>query len=338
MCRYVSREFVLSNLAKAEDMARDMSTGNPADAATITSFEKLRQQLLTLAFIIKEGWPADASDHVEYDDEKEDWVERVSKDKEWTRHVHKALDDPNLLVRGVLDKIWVHEGAGLNVLHDRVYIKTCLDRVLSEDTHVLIEEVHLVAPSTMLDPEVGGALVDTPGLGDPDVVRLGHTERAVNEASGLIVFSDVSLTAGAAKTKETLCDLGVITDLAIDKANNHTLGRPVAFVFNPEAKSMRAKAVPAGEPNSVLGGCGSDPDHDVVALQESYRTYTFLSFCDSTAYVKVMHDVASVSQYSEPNTMQLTVRAVTLRLPRCSCLYITCNVSSCQCFIVYSYT
>lgn len=270
MYRYVSHEFILSNITKAEDMARNMSEGNPADTATVEAFEKLKQQLLTLAFIIKAGWPAHASDSEEYEDRRADWMYEKAQVQDWARHIHEALDDPNLLVRGVLDKIWVHEGAGVNVLHDRVYIKTCLDRVLSEDTHALIEEVHLVAPSTMLDPEVGGALVDTPGLGDPDVVRLGHTERAVNEASGLIVFSDT--IASAHMAMETMCSLGVIAELATDKANNHALSRSVAFVFNPEAASMRAKAVPAGEPLSVLGGCGTDPDHDVCARQGLYCT------------------------------------------------------------------
>jgi hypothetical protein len=269
--RYVSIEFVMSCLAAAEEMTRSIPSGGAAAASgsdKADTLVKMKKQVLTVAFMIGEGLRAGDERVKDYTDRRDDWVADAEQSPDWAKLVRDALAHPHPSVSDVLGKIRLIEGAGLQVLDDRVYVKTRLDAVLSVETHVLIEEVHLVTPSSMFpDPDAGGVLVDTPGLGDPDVMRMIHTERAVKDSSGIIVFSDHGFTRGNPVTMDTMCDTGVIAELATVKARGGQ-GRPVLFVFNPENVGMAARAVPAGEPSSVLGGVG--PGVDVEANRISY--------------------------------------------------------------------
>jgi len=253
----------MSLLAKAEEMTA---------AGQTDMLKQMKKQVLTIAFTIGQGLRRDDEEPADYRDRRDDWIDDAETRDDWADVVKKALDDPNLMAAGVLNKIRVIEAAGLQVLDDRVYIKTRLDAVLSTDTHVLIEEVHLVAPSSMLDPDVGGVLVDTPGLGDSNIMRLSHTERAVNEASGVIAFSDSSFSRGSMAAINTLRDMGIVAELAADKARG-AHGRSTLFVFNPEKAGMTTRAVPAGERSSVLGNGAPGTDVDALRDQSKEDSY-----------------------------------------------------------------
>eukprot|EP00037_Helgoeca_nana_P031670 m.407159 g.407159 ORF g.407159 m.407159 type:complete len:1693 (-) comp28441_c0_seq1:7149-12227(-) len=257
--KYLSTSFVRARLSALETILQDGGLASKKSKNIMT-------EVLTLAFAIGEGLRPDDETEKAYTRRRKDWMHDVGKrDGNWATAVEDALDKPHPSTSQLLGTIWMIEGAGRRgrVVDDRVYIQTRLAAVLDASASVLIEEVHLVAPSDILDPEFGGVLVDTPGLGDPNVMRLHQTERAVNERSGLIICSENAMSRGAATTTKALCDLGVVSELAADVVLQHR-GKPVAFVFNPEKAGIKAKAVPAKAPNSVLGG---DPDLEPEELK-----------------------------------------------------------------------
>eukprot|EP00037_Helgoeca_nana_P010035 m.88191 g.88191 ORF g.88191 m.88191 type:complete len:1902 (+) comp19970_c0_seq4:330-6035(+) len=243
--KYVSMLHLFSKIKAVEKFERE----GVAD-------EDRRKEVLHQAFRINTGLQDLRKDKSESanDDKMNNWADKWAMNDKWADEAKRCLNSPHDTTKIYFNKIWIHQGAGASVVDDRVYIKTRLDALLACPVAGLIEELHVIVPSSLLEPATGGAIVDTCGLEDNDIFKINQTDRTIRAATGIVAVSDAALTRGNDCVLGVLKDTDELNRLVVDhlREKRHNL----LFVFNPEKSqpSKRPRAVPKSDPKSVLGG------------------------------------------------------------------------------------
>mmetsp|Transcript_15927 Transcript_15927/g.47212 ORF Transcript_15927/g.47212 Transcript_15927/m.47212 type:complete len:1667 (+) Transcript_15927:173-5173(+) len=279
---YASKALLLEKKVTVEEYMRNV--GSHAEDVT-----DLKRELLEQVYKITHGLFVNNDDdgdaQAKYTDDLEEWVDyHLGREAEWFDGLEAELDRAHESTRDHFGKQWIHQGSGRRVFDDRVYIKTRLDAVLSGPAADLIEAVHMIVPCSLLDTGLGGALVDTPGLGDPNPIKSARATRVIESADGILVFSNRS----GKPTWDTLEDLGIISEVAANKGRSES-GREIMFIMNVEksADFKRPFAVPPGEPRSVRGG---DADYDRTADEKEQK------FCNDVVEILRKKVINAVKQ------------------------------------------
>lgn len=130
-------------------------------------------------------------------------------------------------------------------------------------TSAFIDEIHVVAPSLLLDNNT--ALVDAPGVNDPDVVKFARLSEAIKIANGVIVCVNNHL-GNSKSTLSALMDLEVVADFALDVAKHRVApGKRLMFSFCTEEKGPK-HALPA-----------QDDERSILHPQLSQKLEAFVS-------------------------------------------------------------
>lgn len=245
--KYVSLPHLFSKIKAVQKFEREAQKG---------ANEDMRKEVLHQAYRINTGLRDLRKDKSESanDDKMNNWADKWARNDKWADEATRCLNAPHDTTKTYFNKIWIHQGAGASVVDDRVYIKTRLDALLACPVAGLIEELHVIVPSSLLEPATGGAIVDTCGLGDPDIFKINQTHRTIRAATGIVAVSDAALSRGNDCVLGVLKDTDELNRLVVDhlREKRHNL----LFVFNPEKAqpNKRPRAVPKSDPKSVLCG------------------------------------------------------------------------------------
>eukprot|EP00041_Stephanoeca_diplocostata_P021331 m.495587 g.495587 ORF g.495587 m.495587 type:complete len:1542 (+) comp21801_c0_seq10:612-5237(+) len=147
-------------------------------------------------------------------------------------------------------KFHVYQGQGKSVVHDRVYIQWKLLQVLNDPIiSAFIDEIHVLVPSVLLDSNM--ALVDAPGVNDPDIVKFARLSDGTSNADGVVVCLNKHL-GSSQSTLKAMEDLTIVRNLALDVAKHRTApNKPLVLSLCSEERSPR-HGLPREKPQSVL--------------------------------------------------------------------------------------
>lgn len=177
-------------------------------------------------------------DEEEDDDDDEGFLSAAiaaARTREWARARFETHPTRNLIpgqtrickdVSALLGQAFIYYGPGECVQHDRIYIKEVLKEKLSNVHAMLLKEVRVFVPCTLL--EGGLELVDAPGTEDADPIKYRQLAEQIERADHIVTLLDKDLDS-AAGTVEMLVRHGVFRRLV---GGSLRLGvRPVRLGF-----------------------------------------------------------------------------------------------------------